>query len=211
MRRTSADLVTATIVAVPCHPEEVRALVAGVAVAWLGTAAAAGPLSDALARHGAADIAALRTRLGEIAARCTLGAIYARRNDLPRAALYLSDCGDADLPDDVAAAIRTSVREVKRQLDASRLSALDVMSRPEGLTAEIDAVAGESFTTPKTIWIAPGEHLVQVRLAERSWTQRVVTEPHKNSSIRIETGLGAAPPSPKRAAIDVTDEPDGAL
>src|SRR5262249_34373277 len=149
--------------------------------------------------------------LGEVAARCALGAIYARRNDLPRAALYLTGCDDAALPDDVATAVRASVRDVKRRLDASRLSALDVMSRPEGLTAEIDALPGESSTPPQPIWIAPGEHQVSVHTAGRSWTQRVVTQPHKNSSIRIETGFDAKPPTPKRAAIDVTDEPGGAL
>jgi hypothetical protein len=200
------------MVAVACHPEEVRAFLAGVVVAALGSAAGASPLADALARHSAADVTALRARRDDAAARCALGAIYARRNDLSRAALYLTDCADAALPDDIATAVRAAVRDVKRRLDASRYSALDVLSRPEGLTAEIDALPGESFTTPATIWIPPGDHQVRATLAERSWTLRVTTEPHKNASILIETGRSAKPAPARTAAIDfAVDEPGGAL
>jgi len=177
-----------------------------------GTTAGASPLSDALARHGDADVAALRTRLGEVAARCTLGAIYARRNDLPRAALYLTDCQDAALPDEIATPVRQTLRDVKRRLDASRLSALDILSHPEGLTAEIDALPGESFSTPMTVWVGPGDHQIRATLAERSWTQRVTTEARKNTLITLETGLGAKPAAPKIAKLDfVQDDPGGAL
>jgi len=187
-------------------------LLAGVVVAALGSAAGASPLADALARHAAADVTALRARRDDVAARCTLGAIYARRNDLSRAALYLTDCADAALPDDIATAVRAAVRDVKRRLDASRYSALDVLSRPEGLTAEIDALPGESFTTPATIWIPPGDHQVRATLAERTWTHRITTEPHKNASILIEAARTARPPPARPAAIDfAVDEPGGAL
>lgn len=172
--------------------------------------AAAGPLADALARHGSADVAALRARPGDAAARCTLGAIYARRDDLPRAALYLAGCDDAELPDDIGAAVRAAVRDVKHRLADSRLSAIDVMSRPEGLTAEIDAVPGESFTTPATIWVAPGAHVVRAIRGERSWDRRIVAEPHRNGSVVIETGLDARPPAPRTQQIDFTDDSGGA-
>jgi hypothetical protein len=181
-------------------------------VAGPGATADASPLSDAIARHGAADVTALRARRADVAARCTLGAVHARRNDLPRAALYLTDCDDAALPDDVAVLVRAAVRDIKRRLDASRYSALDVLSHPEGLTAEIDALPGESFTTPARVWIAPGNHQIRATFAERSWTQRITTEPHKNASIMIETGLTATPSAPRRGAIDFSvDEPGGAL
>ena len=183
-----------------------------VVVAALSTTAGASPLSDALARHGDAELAALRTQFGDAAARCTLGAIYAKRNDLPRAALYLTDCQDVALPDEIAAPVLQIVRDVKHRLDASRFSALDVMSQPEGLTAEIDALPGESFTTPATVWVAPGTHQIRATLAERSWTQRVTTEPRKNTLIVIETGVGVAPPAPRTSKIDfVQDDPGGAL
>jgi hypothetical protein len=186
-------------------------LVIAVALA-LPASAGASPLSDALARHGDAEISALRAQRGDLAARCTLGAVYARRNDLPRAALYLTDCDHAALPDDIAAELRSIMREVKRRLDASHLAALDVMSHPEGLTAEIDAMPGESFTTPTMIWVEPGAHQVRASLAERAWTQRVTAEPHKNSVILIETGLGATPPPPRTTTIDFAkDDPGGTL
>jgi len=182
------------------------------ALGALGATAGASPLSDALARHGDADVASLRKDLGEVAARCTLGAIYGRRNDLPRAALYLTDCEHAELPDEIAAAVIQIARDVRHRLDASRYAALDVMTQPEGLTAEIDGLPGESFTTPATIWVAPGVHQVRATLAERSWTQRITTEPHKNAVLVIETKLDARPPAPRTAQIDfVEDDPGGAL
>jgi hypothetical protein len=173
--------------------------------------AAASPLSDALARHGDADIAALRPRAADPAARCTLGAIHARRGDLPRAALYLAGCDDADLPDDLTAAIRAAARDVKHRLDASRLSSLDVVTEPEGLSAEIDALPGEPFTTPATIWIPAGSHVVRVSHADRSWNQRVTTEPRKHTVVLIKTGLDARPRPPTTVSIDMTDEPGNEL
>ncbi|HEU4731096.1 MAG TPA: hypothetical protein VFT22_24550 [Kofleriaceae bacterium] len=181
------------------------------ALAALGTPVAASPLSDALARHTAADVAALRAQPGD-AARCTLGAVHARRNDLPRAALYLADCERRTLPDDIAPAVRAAVRDVKRRLDGSRLAALDILSVPEGLTAQIDALPGESFTTPAKIWVEPGVHEVQVSAGARTWTQRVTTEPHKDATAIIEARLIARPPAPRTQAIDFgNDEPGGAL
>jgi hypothetical protein len=189
-----------------------RAVVAGLAVvAALGHAAGASPLSDALARHGDAEIATLRGHLDDIATRCTLGAIYARRGDLPRAALYLTDCEHAALPDELAAAVPPIARDVKRRLDASRYAALDVMSHPEGLTAEIDALPGEPFTTPATIWVAPGAHQIRATLADHTWTQGVSTEPHKNALIMIETEPTRKPPSSRPQEIDFTKDDDGAL
>jgi hypothetical protein len=175
--------------------------------------AGAGPLADALARHGSAEVAALRARRDDPAARCTLGAVFARRGDLPRAALYLTGCAHAELPADIAAAVREAVRDVKRRLDASRYAALDVVSRPDGLTAEIDALPGETFTTPATVWVAPGVHVVRAFRGERSWDRRVTAEPRKNGVVVIETGLDARPPPPPRPqAIDfAVDDPGGEL
>jgi hypothetical protein len=182
------------------------------ALAVLAGPADASPLSDALARHTAADVTTLRTQRADVAARCTLGAIYARRNDLPRAALYLTDCDDAALPDDIAGPIRAALRGTKHRLDASRYSALTILTRPEGLTVEIDALPGESFTTPTTIWIPPGDHTIRTTVGERAFTQRVITEPHKNASVQIDTTLTVKPSAPRQASIDfAVDEPGGSL
>lgn len=189
----------------------------------LAAPADAGPLSDALARHGDADVAALRPRAAEPAARCTLGAVHARRGDLPRAALYLAGCDGAELPGDIAAAVRDAARDVRRRLDASRLSSLDVVTEPEGLVAEVDALPGEPFPTPATIWIPAGRHVVRVtrgdlgadrrddRREDRSWTQPVTTEPRKHTVVLIKAALAPRPPAPKIVAIDMTDDPGGEL
>ncbi|HSS01340.1 MAG TPA: hypothetical protein VLM79_29980 [Kofleriaceae bacterium] len=183
-----------------------------VAIAVVATPADASPLSDALARHTAADVTMLRAQRTDVAARCTLGAIYARRNDLPRAALYLTGCEDAALPDDIAGPVRAALRDTKRRLDASRYSAVAVLTRPEGLTVEIDALPGESFTTPATIWIPPGDHQLRATVGERTVTQPITTEPHKNASVLIDTAPAAKPAAPRQASIDfAVDEPGGSL
>jgi len=188
-------------------------MVAALAViAALEPIAGASPLADALARHGDADIAALRSRNDEPAARCTLGAIYARRNELPRAALWLTDCEHAALPDDVGAAVRRTARDVKRQLDASGYAPLDIITHPDGLSAEVDALPGESFTTPATIWVAPGAHDVTATFGEQSWHQTIVTEARKKAVLVLETRLGARPAPPSSRAVDLTkDDPGGGL
>lgn len=187
-----------------------RPLILLIAIAVVRTAAA-GPLSDALARHGDAEVAALRPHArDDVAARCTLGAIYARRNDLPRAALYLADCEHADLPDDIAAAVQRTVRDVKRRLDASQLAGLDIVTRTDGLVAEIDALPGETLITPVTVWVAAGERVIRVRQGDRTWTRRVTAEPHRNGVVMVETERAARPAAPRTAAIDFAQDDPGA-
>lgn len=78
------------------------AAAAAALVAALSAPVLAGPLADALARGDDAAIAALRAQPDDAGARCTLGAIYAKRRDLTRAGLFLAGCADRDLalPDD---------------------------------------------------------------------------------------------------------------
>ncbi|HET9622534.1 MAG TPA: hypothetical protein VFP84_14280, partial [Kofleriaceae bacterium] len=168
-------------------------------------------LAAALARHAEADVTALRARTSDVASRCTLGAIYARRNDLPRAALFLTDCEHADLPPAIAAAIGQAARDVKHRLDASQLARLDVVSRPEGLAAEVDALPGETVTTPASVWVAPGPHTVRVTRGAQAWTQHVVAAPHANGVVVIETGLDARPAAPRDQTIDLGDDASGGL
>ena len=137
--------------------------------------ASAGTLAGALARHGEADVTALRARRTELAARCTLGAVYAKRNDLSRAAYYLTDCGAAELPDDIGVEIRKIDRALKKQLRDSKLSTLEVITRPEGLAVTLSALPGETFVAPVTIWIKAGTYKLEaivdgVRVAEASVT-----------------------------------------
>jgi hypothetical protein len=72
-----------------------RSLAALIVIAALGTTAGASPLSDALARNGAAELAALRAHRDDSAARCTLGAIAPSS---PRSASICGDRRRATLP-----------------------------------------------------------------------------------------------------------------
>src|SRR2546423_7155081 len=72
-----------------CHPPIVKLAIAAV----LGATGVAGasPLSDAIANK---DVTGLRAKLDDASARCALGVVYAKKNDLPRADLYLYGCDD---------------------------------------------------------------------------------------------------------------------
>jgi len=102
------------------------------------------------------------------------------------------------------------VRDVKRRLDASRLAGLDIVTRTEGLAAEIDALPGETLTTPVTVWVAAGEHVVRVRQGDRTWTRRVTAEPHRNGVVLVETEREAKPAAPRDHAIDFAQDDPGA-
>ncbi|HEU5024529.1 MAG TPA: hypothetical protein VFV01_06360, partial [Spirillospora sp.] len=92
------------------------------------------------------------------AARCQAGVQLAEHGDLPRAALYLDGC--EDLPEYAHAA-----RDVRRKLEHSALSTLDIETTPPGLVAEVDALPGEHVTTPATVWVRAGHHVVHVARA----------------------------------------------
>ncbi|MBA3456267.1 MAG: hypothetical protein H0T42_24415 [Deltaproteobacteria bacterium] len=133
------------------------------AVAWtLAGSASASPLSEALARHSAADVAALRAQLpGDAAVRCTLGTVYALRDELPRAMVYLDECTDAELPADIAMGVVRATRDVKKRLRASELAQLSIVTDPPGMIVELDALAGEKLTAPTTVWVKAGPHRVR--------------------------------------------------
>lgn len=161
------------------------------------TAAGAGPLGDALARHGADDIAALRAQLATPAARCTLGAIYARTGDLPRAALLLDGCDAIALDPDIADAIARASADVQRKLRASQLSAIAIDSDPPGLAVETDALPGEAIATPATIWARAGTYHV----VANGQTQVVRVAAHERVSIVLEH-RAPAPAAPRTHEID---------
>jgi hypothetical protein len=80
--------------------------------------------------------------------RCEHGAALARANDLPRAALYLDGCDDAE------------AARVDRVLEASQLSKLTITSDPPGLVLTIDALPGETITTPAIVWAKAGTYTI---------------------------------------------------
>ncbi len=183
---------------------------ASIVISLLGLAVAppatqAGSLSDALARHSERDVKLLRAQRDDVAARCTLGAVYARRNDLPRAALYLTACTDATLPEEVATAIARIARELKQKLRASDLSVLDVVTRPEAMTAEVDALPGETFTTPATLYLEPGRHTVRATKDGVTLTTTITTHKHTVSVI-ILGELPRKPVVPTDASVDFSQD-----
>lgn len=132
-------------------------------VAGLAPAVDASPLTEALARHSEKDVVALRGR-ADLASRCTLGAVYAQRNDLSRASLYLDGCADAALPSEIAGDVAKIERELQKKLRDSDLAMIEVVTNPGGMTATITAFPGESFTTPAKLYLKEGDYEVEATL-----------------------------------------------
>lgn len=174
------------------------------AVAWMlaGTASAS-PLSEAIARHSAADVAALRAQLpGDAAVRCTLGAVYAQRNELPRAMLYLEDCADAALPEDIEMTVVRATRDTKKRLGSSEHAQLSIVTDPPGMTVELDALAGEKLTAPITVWVKAGKHTVR---AGEQIQNTTTVEAYSRSTIYLGGGTRKAPTT-KDGHADFTEE-----
>jgi hypothetical protein len=126
--------------------------------------------------------------------RCKTGIALAKAKDLARAALYLDSCND-----DEGIKIRY---EVTHKLDATQLSHMTVTSLPEGLEGETDAMPGEKFTTPATIWAKAGTYKITVG----GQTVEKTLEPHSRTTVIINV---PAPPKPPRdGVVDFEEEPE---
>ncbi len=141
------------------------------------------------------DVAALRTQLP--ASHCELGAVYAKRNDLPRAALFLDGC---DTP---------AAHDIKRKLASTALSSLDIVVHPGDLAVEVDSLPGETLRSGVTVWLPAGKHRVRASRGDRVFTQDITTEPHKGSTMIIETHLDDAPKPARTGVIDFVKDDDG--
>jgi hypothetical protein len=138
-------------------------------------------------------VAALGRARGDDA-RCARGIAWLRRGDLPRAALYLDGCDD-----DATAAAR---RELHRRLEASDLAVVEIVTRPAGLPAEIDALPGEHFTTPATLWVPAGTYGVRAG----ALAGNVTTKPRARSVVYLDGGLAAQPATPRPGTVDFSEE-----
>jgi hypothetical protein len=136
--------------------------------------------------------------------RCAAGVAAAKKGDLSHAALYLDGCDDAQLPAELAADVARASRELRKKLETSELSVLEVVTRPPGLAAEIDALPGEQLTTPVTIYIPAGTH--QVRAG--SLTSSVTTKPHARSVVYLDAKAPAVAP-PKDGKVDFNEDSGG--
>ncbi|HEX4451044.1 MAG TPA: hypothetical protein VH143_09255 [Kofleriaceae bacterium] len=122
--------------------------------------------------------------------KCERGAAFAKSNDLPRAALYLDGCGDAE------------EARVDRVLEASKLSKLTIASDPPGLVLTIDALPGETITTPAIVWAKAGTYTITANGAK---TQIHVVA---NSSMPILLDNHAPKPrAPRSGVVDIAAEP----
>lgn len=127
-------------------------------------------------------------------ARCAKGKQLAEQDDLPRAALYLDSCTDDD-------GVRVRNRVV-HALEATRLSPLTITSMPAGLPGTTDALPGETFTTPATIWAKAGTYTITVG----GQTVEKTLEPHSRTTVIIDV---PAPPKPaKNGAVSFEEEPE---
>jgi hypothetical protein len=127
--------------------------------------------------------------------RCEDGVKALAKNDLPRAALYLDGCDESQ---------PAAVRELKKKLNASELSVLEVVTRPDKLDGEIDALPGEKFTTPATLYIPAGTHEVHAG----GLTNTVTTKPHSRTVVILE-GATQKKADPKDGRADFReDSPD---
>lgn len=190
-----------------CHVRTnvTRVLAAVLFVAGIGDAAAS-PLSEALARHSDRDVAALRDQRTDPAARCTLGAVYAQRNDLSRAALYLSGCEDAELPAEIAGGVAKIQKELKKKLDASDLAMIEVVSTPGGMTASITALPSDTFTTPMTIYIPAGDYEVSATFGTSILKNVVHAAKRSRGAVVLEAAVTTVEvKEPRTTKIDMSD------
>jgi hypothetical protein len=170
-----------------------------------GSPAAATPLSDALSRHSDRDVEVLRAQRTEVGARCTLGAVYAQRGDLSRAALYLTGCDDAELPTDISAGVARIHRDLKRKLRESELAMIEVVTNPTGMTGETDALPGDTFTTPATLYLPAGDHKVKATKDGVTVTSLVRAQKHSRGAVVLEGGVKPTTKGPQPGKVDFND------
>ena len=144
--------------------------------------------------------------------RCTQGMAYAAKQDLPRAALYLESCNTDAVDADTARTIARTRAEVAHKLDASKLSAMSIVTTPEGLVAETDAMPGERFTTPATIWTKTGEYKVNVATdaatldAGKGMTTTATLDAFSRRTVLINAPIKKS--TPKDGKVDFNDDPN---
>lgn len=136
-------------------------------------------------------LAVLSTRLAH-ADRCADGIEAAKKGDLPRASLYLDSCTDE--------ASQAAAADVAKKLRASNLSALSISSMPDALEGETDALPGEKFTTPATIWTKAGTYKVTVA----GFSQQVTVGPRTRTPVIINAVVKKH--DPKDGKVDFREE-----
>ena len=135
--------------------------------------------------------------------RCTRGVAFAKKNDLPRAHLYLMGCTDAEF--------EKAARDVAKKLRDSDLSSIVISVEPEGLTLQtkISALPGETFTAPATIWVKAGTYELTATNGELTFKQTVSVREFSRTSTLFDTDNKPKATAPKAGNVNFDDE--GAL
>lgn len=138
-----------------------------------------------------------------MAGRCTRGADYAKQADVTRAMIYLADCQDAELSDDVGPAIRAAVRDTKKK--ARELGEITFSSDPAGVTLTLDALPDEPVITPATLWVKPGAYTVRYTMGDKALQKSVEAKAYSRTAIILDGGP-TAPKPPRTSSVDFTEE-----
>lgn len=144
-------------------------------------------------------------------ARCAQGVAFAAKPDLPRASLYLDGCDRLELDATLADQVRKTRADVAAKLEKSKLSALAIVTTPEGLIGETDALPGERFTTPATIWTKAGDYRVNVAAdaatldAGQGMTTQASIDSFSRRTVIINVPQKKQTP-PKDGKVDFSDE-----
>lgn len=165
----------------------------------------AGVYADAFAKSDKRAIATLREHEDDAAARCTLGAIYAKKHDLPRATLYLAGCSDVELPDEISAIVARANRDVAKKKHQLSSIAISLEPKDATLTAQISALPGETFTVPATIWVKAGTYDLEATDGQLTYKQQVTVKEFSRTSTVLDTKPKKVPP-PKTGKADFRDE-----
>jgi len=168
----------------------------------------AGVYADAFAKSDKGAIATMRDKQDDVAARCTLGAIYAKKNDLSRASLYLTGCSDTELPEEISATVARASRDVTKRLQESELSRIVISIKPESatLTAQITAIPGERFAVPATIWVKGGTYELEATDGRLTYKQTVTVATFSRTSALIDAEAKHTLKEPKTGKADFREE-----
>jgi hypothetical protein len=195
------------------------AFVIGAMIAAACASAHADPAGD---RRAVADQLANDGRFAEAAAAyldayavdqsaalvCNAGVAYFKANQLPRAQLYLAECSalGGALGEPFMSAVRANLTEIEAALKAGEFTPVDVHVVPN--TA---LVAGEDFAphgavTPRTIWMAYGDHVLTVT-ADGYVDRTVPITARTKDRLPLEVTLDAKPVTPRVVVRTVAPPP----
>jgi hypothetical protein len=166
-----------------------------IVIAFAVTVATAGlagadSLGARIARHDLADVAILRARLSDKAARCALGAVYLLRDDLTRAAIYLDGCATERMDPEMSALAKLAVRRLGERLAMGDYAPVELATLPANTQITIDTVEQEWFSRATRIWLPAGEHKVKAGYK----TETLVVRPREFVALTIDLrGTGETP------------------